>query len=481
MSASSLLSGPSAKRYLSNAGTGLSDAGASFIAANCSPFSPPNEFVTGPPKVPDARNRIETGTTYIYSTMQIPIQADGNQMILVNANPLSPLPIAWARETTQLIYSEEPIQWAQAYSAYGLGQFLSQTKALADASQSHRIVGCAVKARITDPTNAHSARGQVEGGQFDVASTRYTTPTNATSVARSTIDNSSLGAFGSAWNSAVYATMKRSIQNSISHSHGFGDVQEGIAVRWTDKNQFKFVPTIYSNVIAPSATFFTNGFAPFQPISNASAVAGETGTPQWDQTLGTYNVDATAIRNTFYAIPPTINVAWFADGGAPQQAVGTSDVLYCFQNNWSGTTLPNGIGSRVGSNLVGSIHRYGNFDTTRYPLTNGSEQTIKWTDSEQNFGDGLYIDITGCSNTQTCVLEVVWHVEYVPKMAALDYGLASPVDLNYDALAAIAGDETSFPVVTQSDGFFKSLQRGMSDASDGLARMLGRTSSLRGT
>jgi hypothetical protein len=400
----------------------------------------------------------------------------------VNANPLAPLPIVWTPETVALASAEEPIQWANRYSVNGLGPMLSQTKALADSASTHRIVGCGVKVRLTDPTGSHSTRGQMEGGQFDVASSRYTNATSSVVAARSLNDYSSLGAFGSAWNSPVYKTVRQSIQNSISHSHGYGDVQDGIAVRWTDKNQFQFVPTIYSNVVAPSKTFYTNGFEPFSPVTNAFSSVGETGTPQWDFATGVFNVDMSgAYRATYYALPCTINQAWLSDGAAALTASATSETVYCYRNSYVGTTLPKGLGSRISSDTSAATQEYANFDQSRYPMNNGQEETIKWSDPVQNFGDALYVDVTGASSTQYVIIEVAWHVEYVPKMTALDYGMASPVDMSYDALAAVAGDETSFPIVTQSDGFFKSLRRGMSDASDGLSRMLGRKSDLGGS
>lgn len=490
MSAVGLLTGPSAKRYLSNAGTGLSDAGAAFLSAYCSPFSPPNEIVTGPPKVPDPRSRMETATTFLYANIEIPVSADG-QIVIVNPNPLGPLPIAYGRSATPLTSAIEPIQWCEEYGDVGLGPLTSQLKNLADNSLQHRLVGCGLRVKITDPTTHHASRGKLEAGHFDLTNTRYTATAANISAGRALgADYSESGTFCTAWNSPTPGQIRQSLQGATTHVRGFSSNQDGVTVRWKDSKGFQFIPTIYENVIAPSKTYYSNGFEPFSPVGVYPS-GGEAGTPQWDNATGTlFVVSSSAVRNTFYAMPSNNSAgAWQVDGSAAHTVSGTSHCVTAYQNTStaSGTGVNGylGIGSQVGSGTLGvgstapvAIQRYGCFDQQKYPYIRGYEDKLHWTNPDHNFGDALYVDVTGVDVTQRLQVEVCWHIEYVPKQTALEYGQPSPVDMSYEMLQALGGDEATFPFVVAGDGFFTSLKRGIADAADGASRVLTRASDL---
>ena len=140
MSSSEASSGPTAKRQLGNEGTGLSAAGASFISANCSPFSPPQEIITGPPKVCDPRNHESSCTAYIWKNFTINVNNSGDQFVALNANPLAPLPVVWAINQNGDNTTTSAKTWATAYEDVGLSDMFCQIKSLAENSRNYTFI-----------------------------------------------------------------------------------------------------------------------------------------------------------------------------------------------------------------------------------------------------------------------------------------------------------------------------------------------------
>jgi hypothetical protein len=106
------------------------------------------------------------------------------------------------------------------------------------------------------------------------------------------------------------------------------------------------------------------------------------------------------------------------------------------------------------------------------------ENQIDWASDEGNFSNALYADVSGVAVGSKLTVQVVWHVEYIPTYQALDTGMPSPVDTNFDSLAVMAGDDVSFPIVVKGHSFFKSLLRGLRQAAMGASRVLGIASNV---
>lgn len=94
-----------------------------------------------------------------------------------------------------------------------------------------------------------------------------------------------------------------------------------------------------------------------------------------------------------------------------------------------------------------------------------------------------FIDLTGAlpdqaGNKSTVILQVVWQVEYVVPLTGMDYGTHNFVDVNWDALRSIVGDEEAFPVVVKGHSFFKNLWSAIKYASTKIEGVLGATSAI---
>lgn len=526
-------SGPSAKRSLGNAGTGLSPAGASFISAHCSPFSPPHEIITGPPKVPDPRTHDSTCTAYIWQNFDLPVTAAG-QVIIMNPDPLAPLPVAWGADDLDFTSQRDAKFWAQTYESTGLSDMMCQIKSLAENSAQHRIVGCGMKVWVSKDT-AQTSRGHIEAGQFRISRAQYkgkngfkrqggsgVTP-QADGVdpyyqAR-TEDWSKTGAFGTAYNNPTPNRLIASIERAKTQDMGFLPADEGCTLRWTDSNDFEFNDTIYRSMIAPSKSSYTNGYLPFAATHNnnvgnwvkgnpvykgfagrvmhdrdTGAATGTTGSsviapgvvagtaltpaPPDEGFLGEesasdpYTREASGMQQTFYFMPTYYDNV---DGSIPSafpnmKAIGTGKLGYFECNVGDVSLYP---GDRRGIYYVNC-----SADASQFPDAYYAEEFNTWADDKANFGNGLYAYVNGVDSLQRLTVQVVWHVEYKPTFQALDRGTPSPVDMSYEELKVLAGDPVSFPIVVKGHSFFKSLLRGLKQATTGAARVLGVASNI---
>lgn len=487
-------SGPSAKRYLSNAGTGLSPAGASFISANCSPFSPPHEIVTGPPKVPDPRHHERSCTAYLWDTFQLPVTSTG-QIVYMNADPLAPLPIAWAVNSTNPNPSTTPAlnprDWAVLYEQNGLSELVSNIKALAENSSRHRVVGCGLKAWVTKDASIQS-RGIIEAGQFRVSKARFRSPIPGVAL-RSTgqeISYSHTGAFGTALNYPYADYMRSSIDGARDREmFGMLPADEGVTLRWTDSNNFEYQDSAYRSLIVPTKVGYSNGYMPYASVFNfvtdGTSTGGFAGRVQHDATASpgvgtgvfqdtTPEETAQAIANTYYLMPTDVP-------SNPTLLTSSTSKLGCIFRN--GTINPSASAPSITTpctlGYTGNIN-FACADASNFPgaYSFEAQPAMKWADDNANFGNALFADISGVDIGQYIQIQVVWHIEYIPTFNALDKGVPSPVDMNYEELAVIASDPVAFPVVVKGHSFFKSLIRGIKQAATGAARVLGIASDI---
>lgn len=506
-------SGPSASSNAANpAGTGFSEATASFIAANGSPFISPMDMIPSGVKVPDPRVTDRTCSATITARFSCPVVADGvngKLMVAVNADPMSQLPIWVSRTlneqhpgkktnvgagsgvTADAFYYNEPTistgsagsdrcdprSWGQTYDVLNIADIFAQTKHLGELSQRHRVVGCGLRANIGVDTAI--ARGTIEGGQFTWVDTRDTTTSSVewdtalqtnrlgywspdvegglaswTNACR-TSDKSQKG-MRALIHSNAYNVAKTAIRSARSQNIGVLDGDQGCSVRWTDTNNFKFQRTINRNLLLPNKDFYANGF----DVSQINAFEHE-------DTYKTYILDCNTTRAvqagtgtypgkivaTLPFSPLCVATRPHINYDATKWSTATSTYLYfaadsdMLLENTSGTVLEQ-LTAAGATNNVGD----------------GTFADLGVTTFEEQFDKGLYIDITGVNTGQWVNVDVVWHIEYVPRSYALTTGLQSPVDLNFDMVAAMLTDAAKFPIVVKGHSFFSSLWAGVKRA-----------------
>lgn len=267
MAAHTADSGPTAKAYISTAGTGLSPAAASFVTANCSPFVHPRDMPV-PPKVPDPATHTATETCYIWVNFDIPVVQDGTsgtgyQFISSCADPLSPQPINWATTYGTTGTNDpylNPMRYAGQIVNAGIADLFAKTTQLRNASSRHRVVGHGIKAWVSKNTNI--SRGTIEAGQFQFGQTRgsgFQAPVaNATTTRVTPFTNAptSSNYWGTVLQDTSYLGHKMSVRPARDGTIGFLPADEGATVRWTDSTGYKFNDSINRNVVVPLARSF---------------------------------------------------------------------------------------------------------------------------------------------------------------------------------------------------------------------------------
>lgn len=470
--------GPSTDAFMDNFGTGLSTESGAFVAAHCSPFTHPLKLEVEP-KVPDPSNHQRTCTAYLTAHFQLPMIAmtatRGDQLILLNPDPLAQLPVVWARSNTSVlaVTSTDPNMssapsWAQAYEDADLGDFLSQAKSLADNSLRHRVVGAGLRAWVGQNTTIE--RGIIEGGQFDIATTRQlTTPTAAQLIAwrdntnsRDTLNAivSNGGCFAEALYNKGITTLRQSIRDSRTQKKGLLQAERGCSVRWSNEGNWNFIPTINRGLICPLLPTYYNGFPNSDPL--ADPITGST-----------------------HKHMPVVHLADFGtQSGATAPANGLYDVndLQVLKHNnlstvgWTASQLAGLQGTntwRAGTMM--SCDMAQNY-IAPFWINDGSRS--RWTDPNQNFQSGLYIDVQGCSPDQYLDIQIVYHVEYVPRENSMNIGRPSPIDLNFDTIKNMVANDQAFPVVVSGHSFFSSLWHGIKKAGSVIGKVLTASSKV---
>lgn len=507
--------GPSASSHAADpTGTGISEATASFIAANASPFISTLDLIQGGAKVPDPRTTERTCATTLTARLTLPVTADldsGKMLIIVDADPLSQLPIWVSRKLTQttgvplmtstsdLFYYNElsesgnsstqdrmdPQSWGQVYQKAGMADFFAATKTLGEMSAKHRIVGCAVRANIGVDTTL--ARGSIEAGQFQWSDTKNTlarlpiaTEATATrqlglwtkdwqggnastetvprmNAAQQWANMNRQKAMATLINTCAYDAGRSAIRSGKTQDSGILDADQGACVRWTDMSNYNFAQTINRNLVGPSRAFYTNGHEDNPGLFQDDTVAGNS---VYTEDIRSVNCnalrtrDAGATLNTFNTGYSRGPLCCFKKNAASIGAAYTTYEYFCADSDSALSITSGQLAEMLGSTAVTSTNYIGdasfdNLDTITY---------------KSHFDKGLYIDITGVSTNQWVNIDVVWHVEYIPKSYALTKGTAPPIDMNFDQIEAMLLDPKHFPIVVKGNSFFSSLWHGLKNA-----------------
>lgn len=510
--------GPSAKRWMASEGTGMSDETAAFVAANCSPFTHPTQM-PAEPKVVDTKATIKTCTAYITEHFQIPVVRNastlanstrGDQLIIMNANPLAALPVTWheaPKYQASPKYRMDPGVWNKRYEDVGLTNISSQARNLCDNSLKHRVVGCGLKAWVSQDTNL--SRGTIEGGLFDPSearqatvvqddlSMRYNALTDVTVVGghqplgRAFIPQNA-GYLGEALVKDDIQAMRMCIRNAKTQQEGLLAADKGCSVRWVPIDDFKFTQSVNRNVVIPCSPLFSNG-TPTGIVNPSSVSTGQPVCRILDRTavqddrpdgivnnfdLGTYfcpavvpAADPTAIGYGLGSQPPSHNAA-----GSPIASMNaiteTGTVRQCWNAGATSTY--------VAATNAGPTYMFGTADLDYYPgsYIDLGDPAMKYTDPDANFENSLYLDISGVDPDQFLDVQVVWHIEYIPKEYSMDCGIASPIDVNWPTIQAMVTNSEAFPIVVEGHSFFSSLWAGVKKAGGVIGGILRGASSI---
>ncbi len=480
-------SGPTEVKDINPIGTGLSPAAAAFIAANASPFTNPRDMPTLP-KVPDPRNTQNTDTMFIWANVDFPVlspdisnysgKPGGNQLIASCADPLAPVPLTWMGgegvddSTTRMT----PSTWARLYEVHGLDELVAQQHMLADRSKSYRVVGHGLKVWVSDTVTG--AQGNISAGQFDFGDARNYTPSDPSSWAQPMQWNDApgvlndRGAHGMFLQNRDLAKWRSMIGQSKNEEMGFLSSNEGATVRWTDNNNFEFQPTMHRMCMYPLAvTYGVNGYRKFEVLNFIPT--GEV-----------YN------EAVSYRITPPTNGWTTGDSTTSTEEINFNDLnrLACVKRHTGGTTgsnkmevmqyyyQPAGYNNPSGTSSV-SYACVNNRDSTLVPYTS-STMTPYFTDPNLSFNKGLYADISGCQPGQIVTVQVVWHIEYVPKGTEPWTGDPSPVDTQFESLAAMLRSREAFPIVVKGHSFFSSLRKAFSRALNATGKIFSQTAPM---
>jgi len=515
--------GPSAKRFVSGMELGLDPEIAAFVTANCSPFTHPNQMDVNP-KVPDTKIRALTGYAYLEARFQIPSISitqgnvtNGEQQIIMNANPLAALPIVWSQaeklSTDETKYGNsgvtDPSVWAKRYEDVGLSNLMAQCKTLGSVSRKHRIVGAGLRVIPTTSTTTVD-RGLIEGGHFTTSESvqqtnDLTSYSNGTAAGirylKATTDPATpnfetddhdnvvggrpfypvqAGYLGQYLMSDDLEKCRASILEArSSDKYGRSSTEQGMSVRWLPTDNWDFVKTINHHVVGISDMRYGHGVHTQSPASNT--VAQTASTSRW--IAGTY---------------------FLQEAGKPAACVISHDNIYQNETRPSqkrdsydicSYPVPEAVTNLGGSHICDPESNLCTFQkrvnsTANAALTPGTQNSeyqgifyaidpevykydyvhvgntkmMGYTDDEQNFQNSMYIDCTGMTDGTMLDVTVVWHVEFIPKEFHLNPGRSSPVTMDWLALEATISDPEQFPVVVQGHSFFSSLKKAIKGA-----------------
>jgi len=471
------VSGPTQAKIIRSSGTGLSDEAVSFLTANASPFTNPRDL-PAEAKVPDPRRTETSNTAFIWAKFDIPGIKNSTtgvdtyeQMIMTSADPFAPCPLAWGKsyvEDDVLGTSnfcpgyKTPNTIACDYEDVGISAMVNQLFATQGRAKAYRIVGHGLKVWCSRNTNIQ--RGTIETGQFTIANSRNSTKKQPF-LERARKDQLWSSALGTEGNRGVQATMlqsgglvqmRKSIENAKEQEFGFYNADEGAICRWTDSNAFEYQPVINKMCVYPLDTTYRQSFQPLQDL--------------------VYNIGTAAVTTGAGRAYPTVTDADPVTGAAPTAASIASRGIneLCTINvkggdnvawTWplySGTT-GNTFHFRKFPESVGTYNNL-NTDCDNYLL-----------DPKKQFDKGLYADIRGFGGNQVISVQVCWHIEYLPVNGEPWFGTDSPVDPNFDMLAALARDRHAFPIHQAGGVFFSNFQAALRDAVVGMPFVIAQT------
>lgn len=478
-------SGPTQVKDINPAGTGLSDAAAAFIAANCSPFTNPRDMPC-PAKVPDPRNTQNTETMFLWSHFDITPATVGtqyNQMIVTSADPLAPVPIQWMGNTTDTPNTFcTPNVMAAQYEKAGMSDLIYQMRQLGKRAKSYRVVGHGLKVWVSRNTNI--SRGSIEAGQYAIDDFANLNPNDYGSLSpyserlwtnQPIVSNSETGPQAMALTCRDYSIWKQAIGAAKDQEIGFLAADEGATIRWTDTNDFHFMPCVDRGVVQCSSRAFgpTNGYKKYETTNT-----GTTGDIS-NITYGIQYTPAFILNGTYSEVSydtTTYRLGTLKNG----QNTGTTPTV--FQNvnatpavrvfSQSGTPLAD-----VNCTRIMKYYAQGSTDWGALDLAGATMQNY-YANADAQFNKGLFADVVGIDAAQVLTVQVCWHIEYVPKGNEPWSGEASPVDSEYETIAAIARNRLAFPIVVKGHSFFSSLKKAFGKAISAVGKIFETTAPI---
>lgn len=486
-------SGPTAVKDMDASSAGVSASIAAFIGANASPFTNPRDF-PGPAKVPDPRNTQTTDTAFLWGHFDIPVvqlpgtglYGSGEQLLITSADPLAPVPISWCNTMSE---SDVPAFYngavtpalsaiypglrtantlARDYEVAGLSKLISQIHDLGTRAKTYRVVGHGLKVWVSK--NSNVSRGNIEAGQYTVSGTTdktiYDTMTRTTGTAfpggvnslyRTTMSTSLPLTMQSAlMKTAAVNTLRASLRNGKDQELGFLAADEGATVRWTDTNEFAFMPTVQRSLVYPLKMNFPSGYDRYQNMyfgTDGAAAAIDRSNPLPMSTFNPVRYDSTAgvqkyVENN--AIVPYGDINELCSfNGFPQ---GVNPTTYYAPPTWT-------------SGLARQMNFYADANNRMYETVNSiSDMHDYLVNPDWQFDKGLYADISGLDPSQVLTVQVCWHIEYTPRNNEAWSGETSPVDSSFDEVSALLRDRRAFPIVVKGHSFFSSLKKALGKA-----------------
>lgn len=447
-------SGPTAVKDIDPAGLGLSAAGAAFIAANCSPFTNPRDMPE-PAKVPDPRNTQNTESMFVWGHFDIASVVDpmgyNSQIIASNPDFLAPLPVTWMTGSGDVAATRmSPDVHARLYEMAGLHDLVHMQHELGRRAKSYRIVGHGLK--VWPSKNSTVSRGNIEAGQFSFENARNFTKTSPNSYvglpfwSNAPGTDASLGAQAMFMQTRDVQAWRTMLGGCKEQEIGFLAADEGATIRWTDSNDFRFNPAVNRAIIFPhEMTYGPSGYkaqsigysnSDGTPQVNANNAFAFNGTPSALGLIG--------VATTFYGDINRLGTTKRISGG-------TSNVGFYTTATGESTATVRAF-KMIGGNTITGVE------------TNDQSVISYCQNPDLQFNKGLFADISGLDAGQTMTVQVCWHIEYVPNGQEPWGGDQSPVDMQYEQLAAICRNRLAFPIVVKGHSFFSSLKKAFGKA-----------------
>lgn len=435
-------------------GTTLRGDTYTWLTAVTSPFHAPETIFQ--PRVPDPRNRDRTKTFRLEARFRVPVQADGTLDIKLANNPLNceGCPIFISSIVTQaLTPSTLPAHGycANTMARYGYilegldPNFFSRLTTLDDAANENRTVAGGLKVWLQPPggSAAPGPIGMLQGFQLNAVEANRYTP-----ILRS--DHPPPGApYQWATNYLQGAPqgwpqlLKNVDAHNPNHITKFIDrywmpfvrpttlhvkeSDEGMTARFQDIEEYQFCPNYRTLMLLDQEEAW--------PLSQNNAI---------------HETNSAATVNNKY-----LNLKW---NGSDNSAA-----LPYFGDDFPkvGTVVQQKAGIPI-EDYNGTILT----ETGAFPEAMVMDKT--W-----NNGYDLLIRLEGAQAGSTAIIQVVYHIEYVPDPARSSIDMtASPVDPDFDKIRQMTDNEAMFPIFVKGHSFWKKVSE--------LARKVGMAAALVG-
>lgn len=424
---------------------------------------------------------------FIWEHFDIPT-VSGDQLIVTSADPLAPVPIKWCNsngDTTAAFYS--PNVLARDYEANGLADMVYKMRKLGIESKQYRVVGHGLKVWVSKSTTI--ARGNIEAGQYDIGLATNANQFATSYTARGSVDkywyydcttsnDATVGPQMTALTTGNINRMRSAIETAKDQEIGFLAADEGATVRWTDTNNWQFQQTYDRGVCFMHNQGWAQSIQPsyttFQPISYLRSDYNGMLRPQAE-------APTAALAANIMVFQPTM----LENYSTNSLITGTSGAIYTDVNKlgtivtrkntavptatfWGLFQAPNGA---TGDQQIA-------YYNANYDKLDSTNMTNYFQNPDKQFNKGLYVDVSGVDTSQVLTVQVCWHIEYVPKNTEPWSGEASPVDVSFETIDAMARNRLAFPIVVKGHSFFSSLRKAFGKALDAASKIFSKAAPL---